>query len=352
MPTKKTKRTDGRYQVSIVTGRNEKGVLQRKYFYGKTQKEAAQKKKAYLDGLALDVNAKKMTVARWAQIWLANYSKGGFRNQENNKSIVNTFIMALELKASIPISEIRPVDIQTYASSIKNKSKSHVNKCKYVINQIFQTAKDNGYVNKSPCEGISWEGVKNGTRNALDKETIRKITENWHVHPAGVWAMFVLYSGIRPSEAFALRRENISENDIIITDGSHFEHGQLVIVPGQVKSEAGQRTIPIVSPLRPVIKSLPSEGLVCTSTKGLPVSQSAYKRNWAAFCNKIGIKTDMYSLRHTYCSFLYDADVDIETAQRLMGHADLMVTMKIYTHLSKEKKQRSYDSLHKFFDAK
>ena len=34
---------------------------------------------------------------------------------------------------------------------------------------------------------------------------------------------------------------------------------------------------------------------------------------------------------------IYDADVDVKTAQKLLGHKDLSVTMKIYTHLSEKK---------------
>lgn len=348
---KLTKRADGRYQVNAVIGYDENGKRIQKVFYGKTQREALEKKAAYLEGLAVNADAKSMTVRRWAGIWVERYSRGGYRNQENNKSIIRVFLDYLKERSNRPINDLIPADIQGFAKSMSTCSKSHVSKVKYVINQLFKTAIDNGYVAKSPCEGVIWDSVKDGSREALDEKTVKIITENWNTHSAGVWAMFVLYAGLRPSEAFALKAENITEDGIKVTDGSHFEHGRLVIMPGQTKSDAGQRTIPILPPLRPVLKTLPSEGLVCTSTKGQPVSQSAYKRNWAAFCNKIGIKTDLYSLRHTFCSTLYDAGVDVKTAQYLMGHADLEVTMKIYTHLSEKKKTRSYDALFKHFES-
>ncbi len=37
-------------------------------------------------------------------------------------------------------------------------------------------------------------------------------------------------------------------------------------------------------------------------------------------------------LRHTYCSMLQWAGVDIKTAQELMGHNDYEVTANVYTH--------------------
>jgi site-specific recombinase XerD len=40
-----------------------------------------------------------------------------------------------------------------------------------------------------------------------------------------------------------------------------------------------------------------------------------------------------YCLRHTYCTDLCKAGVDIRTAQRLMGHANISITADIYTHV-------------------
>jgi len=48
---------------------------------------------------------------------------------------------------------------------------------------------------------------------------------------------------------------------------------------------------------------------------------------------------------------LYDAGVDVKRAQELMGHDDLSVTMKIYTHLSEERSAASDRALHSYFDS-
>ena len=58
-----------------------------------------------------------------------------------------------------------------------------------------------------------------------------------------------------------------------------------------------------------------------------------------------------HMLRHTYATILYDAGVDIKTAQRYLGHADVQTTLKIYTHLSETKQAQSLDALHVHFDA-
>ncbi len=40
--------------------------------------------------------------------------------------------------------------------------------------------------------------------------------------------------------------------------------------------------------------------------------------------------------RHNYASLLYNAGVDVLTAQRYLGHSDPSTTLRIYTHLSKQ----------------
>ena len=40
-----------------------------------------------------------------------------------------------------------------------------------------------------------------------------------------------------------------------------------------------------------------------------------------------------YDLRHTYCTDLQKAGVDIRVAQKLMGHSSIEVTANIYTHV-------------------
>lgn len=375
MPQKKTRRADGRYTATVFLGRKENGSQIRKFFYGKTQKEANKKRDAFLNEKQLAKDANTMTIKKWSEKWLESYTGGGFRNQANNASIINQFLE--HIGGNKALLDIRPADIQGYSKILESYSKSHVDKVRRNLTNMFKAAVENDYIAKSPCEGIVWNYVKNGTREPLEQWQIDLISNHWTEHKAGTWAMLSLYAGLRPSECFALDRSNVSDDYITVTDGSHFEHGKLVIVKGAVKSEAGQRSIPIPKPLKPVIASLPKEGLVCRSASDEPVSESAYKRNWAAFWNileqyhnnpnavikKAGRRTDklpedyvriekpeMYTLRHTYCSMLYDADVDVKTAQYLMGHATLDMTLKIYTHLSEKKKKRSFDRWLKHFE--
>jgi len=62
------------------------------------------------------------------------------------------------------------------------------------------------------------------------------------------------------------------------------------------------------------------------------------------------VRFTLYDLRHTFCTALYDAGVDVKTAQYLMGHSNIEITMKIYTHLSEGRKKSSVASMVGFLD--
>ena len=61
--------------------------------------------------------------------------------------------------------------------------------------------------------------------------------------------------------------------------------------------------------------------------------------------HNVTIETSAHCLRHTYCTILYEAGVDVLTAKELMGHADITTTMGIYTHLREEREKKSITKL-------
>lgn len=137
------------------------------------------------------------------------------------------------------------------------------------------------------------------------------------------------------------------------------------------KSKAGIRDVPIPNILlMALIKCRKQRGFVCTNAGGTMLTDSSFMRSWEAFCNYLNVcaggrngagpylphiqvldRITAHMLRHTYATMLFDADVDVKSAQKFLGHADIEVTLKIYTHLTKFKEEKAIAALNAHLDS-
>jgi site-specific recombinase XerD len=70
-------------------------------------------------------------------------------------------------------------------------------------------------------------------------------------------------------------------------------------------------------------------------------------RRWNALKRETGIECTPHQLRHSYATMLFDAGIDVKTAQTWLGHSDIKTTLDIYTHLSEKRQSQSFE---KWFD--
>ena len=326
--------------------------------------------------------APQKTVADWADQWYLVYFRGSELSEYNTKSIVKK-IKDSSL-GSLHLEDVSQLEVQKFANA-NIHSKSYTSKIRDTLNRIMDAAIDNKLIPTNPCARVMWENKGAGERRALEPWEYDLITQNWHRHPAGIGAMLMLYTGERPDEARAQNWDNITDTHVLVRDSSYFNtSGQLVLKPCVTKTKSGQRDIPIMPQLADMLAQIerrPDE-LIWRSVTDMQMSQMAYRRNWTAFVNILrgihmgikpnpqgtfaGIRFDKmgekeraqwdatlditpYSLRHTFCTMLYDAGVDVKTMQYLMGHSNIETTLKVYAELTESKKKRAYDDMKAHF---
>ena len=64
----------------------------------------------------------------------------------------------------------------------------------------------------------------------------------------------------------------------------------------------------------------------------------------------IGSILTAHYFRHNYSTFLYVAEVDVLSAQKYLGHADVQTTLNIYTELKSKREKKSAAKLKTAFD--
>jgi hypothetical protein len=141
-----------------------------------------------------------------------------------------------------------------------------------------------------------------------------------------------IHAGLRFNEAAALRWV-----DLNLTDEHPFVHvcrGGWGGVPGPTKS-GRVRDIPLSDPLVKELARLPRiHELVFPQQKGREMMNPASKAKYLhKFCRLGGLKPcGWHTLRHTFGTRLAALGVPIPVLQKLMGHANIKMTMR-YVHV-------------------
>ena len=343
---------DGRRRIRIDIGTDADGKRIRKAFTGRTLAECRAKRDAFLAAQkGQEAASKPQTVNAWAATWRAVY--GASAGYSQNRTVEIDVRRLCEYLGHMPLEDVRQVHIQTYAQSVSHYAKSTVQKIKATANRIFAAAVANGYILRNPCDGVKWTHAGEGTHRFLEPWEIQTITAHWQDHHAGLWAMLMLYAGLRRGEALALRWEDIDGDVIHVRNGVHFEDN--TPITGDPKTPAAVRDVPLFVPIRDALRTAPRRcEYICTSADGKPVTSSAWGRGWEAFNHAMEraagqpFAVRAHDLRHTFASMLYDAGVDIKTAQKLMGHTSPEITMRIYTHLSEAREASSIGKMEAF----
>lgn len=333
MPRQSLKqRTDGRYACKY------KG----KFFYGQTQSEALAAREAYKrqEEKGLRKSYADMTFLEYSSLWIKVYKTDV--TQKTHNQIACCLEAAGEHLGTLKMMDITATDVKAAFNAKIGMSKSYLKKYTQAISGVFRAAVNDGAVLKNPCDGLKRPTGTEGTHRALEKWERKLIVQTAGEHPIGPLAMLMLYAGLRRGEAVALdidRDVDFDAGCLHVREAVSFSEGNRPVIKAP-KTNAGVRTIPLFPPLRAALEG--RHGTVVDLKKISSASNIArIWRTYLTFLKKKSGRDDLFirthDLRHTFCTMLYDADVDIKTAQKWMGHANEQMILRIYAHLSHEK---------------
>jgi len=383
---KKAKRADGRYAVQVYLGKDEYGKRIIKTIYGNTQKEASEKAaelKAKL-GKGLDISSKNKTFKDWAKLFLSTQKSSLSESEYNTKEKRISFFYSYF--GDTPIEAVRPYQIETALKTLakenpatgKPSAKKTLAAYKQGCSQVFRFAIKNRIIEYNPADysEMPKDAPKN-ERRALTETERGWITElDSSTQRAKRAAMIAMFCGLRRGEMTALTWNDIDfEKKTITINKSYDFKNKTLKLP---KTDAGIRTVPMPDTLVDFLKTEKRTSIyVIVTAKNKMMSIDSWKRAIQSLLvdfeiahgtaqgkekkkNKCEPKPTVFTLqpfgwhdlRHTYATLLFEAGVDVLTAQYLLGHASPQTTMEIYTHLSDAQKDRSITKLNAFLSKK
>ena len=182
----------------------------------------------------------------------------------------------------------------------------------------------------------------------LTMEEAASLVENTsdHYKPA-MWLL--IFTGMRPAELCGLRVEDADFVRAVIhvrrtwAPVPGFDGGTWEYVAGPVKSDAGQRSIPIPRWLceelaaglaqRPGIQR---DDPLILNKQGRAISRDTFRAKVVRpALRAAGLPENFrtYDIRHTHASLLIDDGANVLAVAQRMGHTDPSVTLRVYGHL-------------------
>ena len=179
-----------------------------------------------------------------------------------------------------------------------------------------------------------------GSHRAITDTERAAILEVARTHKHGLWVKLMLFCGLRTGETARVKV-------------CHFDFEKKLLYVDGTKTENAQRMVPVPEEILKEVKVLKKEPFdyLFTNETGRPIYPHNRGRMWKSFKKALHVQMggrlykdaivppclvaeDLvpYCLRHTFCTDLQDAGVSINVARDLMGHSDISMTAKIYTH--------------------
>ena len=363
------------YRVTATVGKNPNGTAIRKQFYGASKREAEHKRDEYIMGLkaGLQVGFDKTIFGTAFRHWLEDIHNPALRHstRASYEQLHRLYIADSSLSA-MKLADISPENVQIYVNELtKITTVSNVHKTIKLLKTFINYCLEVDAIIKSPMRGVKLpkKPEKSDKNTALNEADIEKLIAACEDNIKYFPFLFIIFTGLRSGELRALTFADIDLQEGMVNVNKQVNYltvdGEHIPIVSPPKTKAGSRRVPILPEIRPLLKtymnSLTHDGkvlaiddtarLLFPSPTGKYQKRSNFVKSYRRLCGILDIKKGctIHSLRHTYCTILARSGVSLLDASRLMGHENINVTAKIYSHVTDEDKKAAVGKLASYF---
>lgn len=372
------RRPDGRWQGSITIGRDDRGRLIRKYFYGKTRKETSEKLNRAIEELRDNRFINKSdnpTVEQWCHEWLWSYKRNSVKQKtfDQYETILRTHI--IPDIGDIRLADLKTMHIQRIINKMYDSGLSHrtIEVMKIVMHAALKQAQRNKLVGENVCENVVLPRKQPKRIRVLNEDEQTKLIAALKDNYIGRGLLFALYTGMRRGEVLALKWSDYDKNEktISITKALsrvrtyNKDGNKTMLTVTTPKTDTSIRTVPLIDKAVELLAEhkrkqerymelvgdyYTDNDLIFSSSRGDYLDPGNFNRKLNKTVKKIGIpRISPHVLRHSFATRGLEAEVSLKAMQELLGHSSITVTGDIYTHILKEQKRKEISKLNDVF---
>lgn len=360
---------------------------------GKTKKEAMQKVNDVIDTLVEDQFDKKASAAikfrKVAKKWISVYEvtagvkRGTVRIREDEIKVLNRYF------GDAPITSITHVIYQDFLIQLsvdgykgKPYSESAIRGINTCAKMIFKFAKKNKLIEENPTEDVEIP-KKPKTIEELENQSIKDEFFEKHelelflkaVLEMGLeldkeWFFTLAFTGMRPGEVIALKKQDLDfdNNRIRISKTLTNENCNMKEYSLETTKTSDIRIIDMDESIMSILKKLVHENdthklkyrtqikdfhdkdFVFRRKNGYPYVRQFLGERMKRIMKKLDINKHLtpHSFRHTHISMQTEAGAELPTIMERVGHKDPDTTLKIYTHVTNNMKEKSVQNVAAF----
>ncbi|AQL56445.1 tyrosine-type recombinase/integrase [Abyssicoccus albus] len=244
----------------------------------------------------------------------------------------------------VKIKDIERTEYQKFIHSYaKGRTTETVRKVNGLLSAVLNDAVYDGYLERNPTYKIKFKGTKLPKKESVKFLTIEQYQNLLdHFKASDELSSIMLY-------LLAITGARFSEVNRMTIDDLIFKPG-IIHLPG-TKTENADREIELNEDDIKLIKDKLSNYPRRIDKKLFGLSHTAVNKVFKKAKEKFNIEDEVtpYSLRHTHASYLISKGVTIEYISKRLGHANISITLDIYTHLLEEHKKEQGDKVREIF---
>ncbi|MDR1905374.1 MAG: site-specific integrase [Clostridiales bacterium] len=312
-------RVDGRWQGRALIDNAYKSV------YGKSKEEVIFKLQKLLNEREKPNTKKKSTseykLHAWLDKWYSLYKEAKIKPK--TQEVLNYNIARLKKEfPDAPLKALKGLDIQEKLLSIQQTRTREI--LYQTLNAALNKAEKLKLIKDNPCAAVEIPKHQYKHRNALTIDEQMQFLEAIAGDKYELFFVFLLFTGLRVGEALALSYDDFHDGYVTVNKNVVDIKG-VQILQTTPKTDASVRKVPV--PPQVYEKIATRSG----SDRVFDFTQNAVKLKIKRIFATLKIEGSLHTLRHTYATRLEEHGVPSVLTQRLMGHADIKITQKIYT---------------------
>jgi integrase len=336
------RKSDGRWVGSHPLG-YVVGKRARKVVYGRTQGEVVEKLRrlrAEQGGIPLTPSG---TLDEFFDQWLnvieVSVAATTFANYES--------LLRVHVRPTLGqrrLENLRPLDVQTLLATLLRRGSSPrtVQYVHAVLRKALADAEQWEMIPRNPASNVRAPKVTRPIPRPLDRDEVERILDAIDRQWFALLFVVALGSGLRLGELLGLQWADLDQASGTLQVRRTRRRDGTIAEP---KSAAGRREIDLHASLVAVLVQARtiSPGPKCEMflhTEGRPLLHRHVQQVWERTLRAANVEhRGFHQIRKTYASVLVESGIDVRTAQELLGHADVRMTLEVYARTSRGARQ-------------